>query len=45
MERDITSEYTEYMYNNFYDEETDWDEYYERMAIMEDMERDELYGN
>lgn len=41
MDRDITAEYTEYMYNNYYKKEVNWDEYYERLAEIEDMERDD----
>lgn len=43
MERDITQEYTDYMYNNYYKKETNWDKHYEMLAEKEDLERDEKY--
>lgn len=40
--RDITDEYNNYCYNNFYKKSTDWDAYYEHLAEKEDREWEDL---
>ena len=38
---DIEQQYTDYMYDNYYKKETDWNDYYEHLAEKEDLERDD----
>ena len=35
---DVTDEYNNYCYNNFYKKSTDWDAYYEHLAEEQDRE-------
>lgn len=35
---DVTDNYNEYCYNNYYRKSTNWDNYYEHLAEVEDRE-------
>ena len=39
---DITEQYTEYCYNNYYEKNTDWESYDEHLAEIEDRKWEDL---
>lgn len=41
---DVTDNYNEYCYNNYYNKSTNWDSYYEHLAEVEDREWEDNYN-